>query len=427
MYRKTTLTLFCLLMALPLTAQPQDPIFVLTAKDYIYLHYLEYRNTFDHAGVEMRFGEIRLESGGEVQRINLVHWDTDARTLQDASGQIEQVDLAPYSRSEPFDLPEEPSTLHFYRILGMWAPSSTKPPTADDPPGGDPNTPWHIEDDTEWEIQLRASESDNVVMSLNTAGIAAHTDPYSNPFTGTGPRVANHSITIPAEHAGKNVYVQIVTRRWGNSPYGVTLMKRPGFYFNESAITDEKGNRRDDAYINALHDQWFQKVLEFCDSTRRATGWLPDDLKQWAFSPEQAAIFKARYYEDVATPSGLVSSEIRYQVPISRSVRPEPRVTEHTRYVPSVNILSVSPNPATSSAPCSVDVISLEETKPMVITLISSGGETLGTVWDGEMLYGSQILSLDFSGLQVAAGSYSLAVELLNGEVISRAAIAIVQ
>ncbi len=413
------------LMPLPVTAQPPETIFNITRDDWNYLQYLDYRNTFSYSGVEMRFGEIRVVSSTESKRINIVDWNIPDLTIQDNSGQVEQMDLEPNSRSEDFQLPQDAADIHFYRRTGMWAPSSAFPPDADDPPGGGSgNTPWDVMDKTEWEIQLRDATTHEILQVLNTAGIDAHDDPYSNPFYGDNPRLANHSVAVSQQHAGKTVYIQVVTRRWGSTPYGVTMMKEPGYYFNESAIMDEKGNRRDDAFIAALNNQWFQAVLDYCDEVRSTTGWLPKDTKLWFFTAEQNDIFLARYYEQEVVNGTTVWKAIKYPV----SGKPSTGATRDKAdiYVPVFSIRSITPNPISPVEPLNISLVGFEEMRLQLAVYTSSGAKA-GVVWSGTLAAGKHRLAIDLGAARIAAGAYSLVLEESSGEALSRKALTVIQ
>lgn len=188
---------------------------------------------------------------------------------------------------------------------------------------------------------------------------------------------------------------------------------------------DEKGNRRDDAYVAALNDQWFQAVLNYCNEVRAATGWLPEDTKLWFFSPEQHEMFRSRYYEQEVVDGTTVWKAVKYPV----SVKPSAGVTNEQAdfYVPVFSIRSVTPNPVSPAEPLNISLVGFEEMR-LQLAVYTTSGARAGIVWSGTLAPGKHRLELELGAVQIAAGVYSLVLEEPStGEALSRMALTVVQ
>ncbi len=402
----------------PFRTQAADPQFNIEESGRQWFRYLDFQNKFQYSAVDYKFGEVAVATNNETYRVNMTPWNSGGITVQNSGVQGDQNDLLPHSRTENFSLPaEEGGHINFYRALGMWAPSNAFPPEPDDPPGGGPGkTPWDVSDKTEWEVQLRRVSDEAILATLDKVGIESHTDPYSNPYYGTQPGDVNISRPIPAGYGGERVYLQIVPRRWGPTPYGISLMMDPPHWVNISAIVDESGTELSANEAESIRQQWFEAVMQYSSDVKQETGRLPQ--RPWLFWPHEQQVYSESFFQDEWVDGKLCRSEIPPPASSGRGVGDD-RLDNATsrKVVHAATLESVSPNPLSGNV---LTVKTGGYTASSVqLELITTEGRSLGRLWRGENPRGGQSINLDLSRYSLANGTYVLALKNDREETIA--------
>lgn len=386
-------------------AQPPEVVFNITPDDAAYISYLEFQNKFNYSAVDYMFGEVRILSSSANFRVNLRPWNSSAATIQGAGVQGENSDLLEFARTETFTMPEdEPVIVEFFRKVGKWAPSLAYPEQPDDPPGTPGRTPWDVLDQSEWLVELRLASTGETVLELDKVGVLPYDKFYTDAYYGTDPLYVRQSKEISNGHPGENVYIQIVPKRWGPTPFGMSLMLRQGGNINYSALSDEFGNFLSSSATIALSDQWFQAVLDYCETVKLNTGSLPAQQK-WRFSRAQFQTFQSTFFQQTILDG--------HEVLIEQNPPPTPRLLSKElieeasiAHVPALYLKEVTPNPV--SAETVKLVIGGHMDVATEISLTTTDGREVGVLWKGRIGKGGRSLSLSLPKL--ASGVYVIAV-----------------
>ncbi len=387
-------------------AQPPEYQFVITAEDAEYLHYLDYQNRFSYSAVEYRFGEVRVTSPTLSLRVNIAPWNTTQLTIQGIADQGDNTNLLEFSRTDIFTLPDdEPVTIDFYRRIGLWAPTLAFPPEPGDPPGTPGTTPWDVLDKSEWELRLLKASDGSLIKTLDLVGVDAHDDHYADAYYGTNPDRVKHSLAIPAAYAGSEVYIQVIPRRWGPSPYGLSLMRKASGMVNHSAVEDQYGNPLPEHQIASILDQWFNAVMEYCANYKQSTGTLPDH-NHWSFGRDQMDVFLSSFFTQVGGQANGVYEE-------NPPAEPKQGAAIQTIIqAPAMFLREVSPNPVSGET---IDIaVKGHAEKPVIIALHTVDGRELGLLWQGRTGRGDKSIRVDLP--ELAAGTYIITLKNVNGE-----------
>lgn len=390
-----------------LSAQPPQYIFNISPDDDAYLNYLEVQNKFEYSAVKYKFGEIWVTSATANFRVNLKPWTSTAASIQGTGAQGESTDLLEYTASEPFNLPnEEPATVHFYRRVSKWAPSNAFPELPTDPPGTPGRDPWDMDDQTEWVVEVRLASTGETIAELDKVGVNAHDKIYTPAYYGTDPLNVRQTKEISTGHPGELVYIQVVPKRWGPTPYGLTVMLRPTAFVNHSAIESEFGEPLSSSATAAINDQWFNEVLNFCTVVKQSTGALPEDIRHWNFTSQQNDAFRAAFLQ-LVTIDG-------YDVWIEQNPPPTPRLltkrigsNAQTVRASPVYITEIAPNPIVGG---SINILVDGQTEEAIeILLHTLDGREVGVLWKGNAGKGKQKFALSLP--ELTSGSYMLLIK----------------
>ncbi len=218
-----------------------------------------------------------------------------------------------------------------------------------------------------------------------------------------------HKRTLTTGHAGQDVYIQVVARRWVPTAYGISLMKERRLYLNDSTLVTELGAPLTDAEIFALHDMWFAAVLDYCDQVKAATGWLPQQTAHWDLTPAQRTVYKSKYMREEIVNGNSVWMENPPPSP-KRRVKSD---NVFRVYVGDASLRDINPNPS-DGAMLSVNVGAYRSVSAR-ISVFNLNGESLGQVWQGTIESGKSTLSIPIAALALANGSYSLILDKDDG------------
>src|SRR5690606_14733981 len=99
-----------------------------------------------------------------------------------------------------------------------------------------------------------------------------------------------------------------------------------------------------------LRDRWFAGLIDYCDSVKAVTGWLPD-LHGISFAKRSGlSIYHNRYFDPHVNAGGDTVWRERYTAPLpKRSGSSVPVQTQGaTKTAPVVTLAGLAPNPVTS-------------------------------------------------------------------------------
>ena len=404
-----------ILMFKPTTAVAFDeaPHFSITGDDARFLRYLEYRNGFDYSGSQYYVGEFRLKNANGVKLIPFVDWPAQQVLVQGDSAQGIDYSLLPMGRTDEFEIgPEGDNSIQFFRRMTSWAPSSAFP---DLPPGNeDPDyepTPWDVLDDSEWVIRVMRSSDAEHLFTIDSAGIPAHNDPNLDVRYGDNAKFVKHEVTLPPELNGETVYLQVVPKRSGPTPYGMKVLFVSN-WVTSSARYNEYGVER--GALNALQSQYLNAVFEYFDEVKTETGLVPE-MKFLQLDENGFQQLRERYFVPQTINGKLEWFDVntKPQVLISTITHPDGTVEKQVTEKGAILVNSVYPLPLNGP---SFDVnFTLRRPMELQVTLTSLAGRTLGELWAGQLAQATHTLSLELDLSELADGAYFLMFRSVDG------------
>ncbi len=405
-------------------------IFPITLENAKYLRYMYYQNNFDSAEVNYILGEFRLKNGSSVTRINVARkMAHEFIYIQgDSIHQGEDSVLINYGVSETFTYPQN-SQLEFYRELTSSAPCSY--------PLNNDTTKWlggsgdwkdgfwaigmgRILDNSQFVLQL-VRKSDNLVVAiLDSVGVAPNPNSVLAQRYGTEPDTNNHIMNLPDSFAGRQVYLRVSPRRTGTTAYGMNF-KVISTCINYSLLYDYKyitRNNCTESQINYFSSEFFSQLINYCDSVKNATGFLPGYISVYnkCLTKEQDSIFNYTYFEQIVRPSGDTIYVEKSNDSLFRERRLYINDTELKNRINEnlVKIISLYPNPVTKGKlNISLDCKNELNAGFEVFTL---DGKYIGKYWNGRLTPGLSNYMINVS--DISGGTYFLAIINDNNEVI---------
>jgi hypothetical protein len=234
---KSLIIIFVIISTSMMAKDP--PIFQNSEENTDFLKYFFYSNSFDSAKVTYFFGEVQLENGGNTSNIPLIHaLDTmENRFYQSLPQTGICTDLEELSKTENIIIPESgESKIKYYRILSV----SGNPCDGYEPDPGGPGD-WDISDETQFVIQCRNAKTDNLIAVIDSVVSKPNNDPNQDSISGTSPFLAFREWNVPLENHGDTLYLQVSPRRYGTTPYGMTMKEIP-MWANFKCIVDSAGD-----------------------------------------------------------------------------------------------------------------------------------------------------------------------------------------
>ncbi len=410
--------LFVVLLAVPeLTSAGNPAYFYYRNENKPLLHYFRFQNTFDSSMTTYVFGEVAMTAGGSTLRIPINSGVALSQNIAGANGTGEDTVLREYARTENFTLAGGGQISWFSEINSFRSPCD--PEVIDPEPGEGPNVPtaaWGMLDRSEFVVELVSADSNTRIAVLDSIGAAP---PQSGVLTdtryGTNPQKVLKQYSIPSGLHGKKVYMRVSPRRDGPTPYGMTMCKIKNT-INYSATYDSTGT----TYISYqdltdIFSSYFADLLDYCDSVKNATGWLPGSISGDGveLSAAESDTLHSRYF----TPAYDSVSHQHFWIEIppwvwSKRGAP-PRYEGST--VEVVSIQKVIPNPGSDRV---VLLLTAKVERQVVVRLYSSDGKAVD-VWSGLVREGESSIGIATDTFSV--GSYTIVVESRNGGRLSSA------
>lgn len=250
--RHALVVVACILMSV--SGKAGDTLFNYRESDAIYLRYLTSVNSFDSASVVYSLGELQLTGSSSSRRIpfdDSILIATEGRLNPNVQGI--QTSLLPYARSKTFTIASTEDSLRYYRCLTIANIDTLLRRTSS----------WRCQDRTEYVLQLVRSSNDSVLATIDSVGLDS-TMSISDTLKAFGTSVGAwcRSYNVNTSDKGFSVYLQLVPKRWGATPDGLTLIstQRP---FSESVFYNCGSSTPDSARWVALRSKLCEKFLEF--------------------------------------------------------------------------------------------------------------------------------------------------------------------
>lgn len=282
---------------------------------------LAYQNFFGEAYVACDMEEFRVNTGNSTQHICFKLGSNLYEGLKMRGDSVPGIDnkLSSISSTESFTYPKGSNLEYFCRMGTFVGCGDTEdPPTPHYDSKGNlidqaqilppEDIRWligkgKIKDNTSWTIHLCDSLTGEVLATIDSCGVNQNPNSdYAQKF-GKEPNKFNHSYTLPDNFAGRHVYINIVVRREGQTPYGVDLFVRAlpfsiaDLLENNGSLLDEKCPEYTD---EVLDNYYYNQVIQYCDSVKNATGWLPPNTYTFSFSQDSnSKKFFNRYYKEI--------------------------------------------------------------------------------------------------------------------------------
>lgn len=383
----------------------QDLFFNYRVEDRPFLNYYSIWNQFDSSAVMYWFGEVHSIHENVRQNAVLSLAFPGRVNIQDEGVEGVSSKLQGMARTENFTIPGAGEIRWFGQLLSFRTPCN---PSVSGDEHNKPGPGWGVTDWTEFVIQLVDAESDVVLAVLDSVGVrpTAPDGPRVDTRYGNHPEQVKRSAPVPAGYTGKQVYVRVSPRRYGPTPYGLAIT-RFSSWCNLTAEWDSTGTTQIPlSGTEVLRDLWFAGLIDYCDSVKAATGWLPD-LHGISFAKRSGlSIYHARYFTThVDGQTGDTSWVEKHTAVAKRGSSGTP--------APPASVQSIAPNPVTGETVDLELLVGLD--MHYRLEVVSLDGRRLGSVWSGFLNTGQARLTVPIPQ-NLAGGIYILLLEQENGE-----------
>lgn len=398
------------LCSVPVLPQSEHIFFNYRTEERPFLYYYSLWNQFDSSVVMYEFGEVHFING-TIRQNAVLSTLVPQRNLQGTNAQGISTDLEAMARTENFTIPGEGDIRWFGQLQSFQVPCNGLA-KRDEPNKPRPN--WGIVDQTEFVIQLVEAGSNMVLATLDSVGVrpTGAVPPVVDTRYGTNVERVKHSAVIPASYTGKQVYVRISPRRYGPTPYGLSITRYKS-WFNLTAEWDSTGTVQIPlSATDSLRDVWFTGLIAYCDSVKAETGWLPD-LHGISFAKKSGlAFYHDRYFNVQVDAHGDSSWVEKHTQPLGKRSR-NTQITGAVDRAPIASIASIAPNPIAGENAELLLLVGFD--MGYRLELISTDGQRLGTIWSGSLNIGRAKLTVPIPK-NLPNGSYVLLLEQATGE-----------
>ncbi len=384
-----------------------------TSLDAGRVNLLEYRQHWRYSGAAYYVGSfLQYDANGPR---DILYQNRTAATMTIEGGTMQGVDstlLAP-GRSDTFVIAGEGvCRILFYRSFYLFAPCDAYP---DAPPyNRDPNivtTPWDVDDNCEWRVQLRRSSDDAHLFTLDSVGVPIHDDPVLNPLYGEHVKRKRLCVVLPQEFNGEEVYLQVVVLRRGPTLRPIVLRRFPIWGGERAAAESFEPSACAD--FDPRSPEVFNSVLHYLDSVKIATGWQPR-LRNYPITPQQEALVKQRYSLESRHGRGDFRTEINVRPQRIEFWRDNPDGSRNTSVSLNDAIQYIAAEPEIVRDVCRL-TFTLRETMNVRCWLSTIAGQELQELWNGELNGSKHTLSLNIDRSALTSDTYLLFVSDADG------------
>lgn len=396
-----------------------DIIYDIGSENAMYLRYLYLQNKFDSADISYQLGELRLFNDNIERKIIFKRTFDEKEIIQGDSISGIDYKLLSHTITDTITIPEN-SRISYFRQLGVSLSCVYDKPmdSARNGYGGEA-TKWQdyfwvagknrILDDTEFVLEMVKTLDSSVVLVIDSVGVLKNPNTIIAPVYGTNPDKINHLKEIDSSYYGMNVFFRVKVKRDGLTPYGCTLAKIKS-WVSLSSLIEYDSIRSVKSITNEILDtivnEYFNKTMLYCDSVKKATGWLPSYLPDGnVFSSYQDSIFVNTFFKKVFWLGDSIIVE-------KDSVEYASRVTIHEPYIQNqaevelIKVKSVSPQPTEEDM--TLIIKSKNDLSGIEIFLFDIQGRKLKSLWTGNLYSGQNTIEIHNHSL--TKGIYFLSI-----------------
>jgi hypothetical protein len=242
----------------------QHHVYQVTKDDYEYLQHYTLLAAFDSAVVSYVFGEVQVGSAGGSRRIRLDTLLQLDSMLYNGPGLGVQTTLMAALRTRSFVIDSSDETLWFHRELRSRNFSGITNAFT---------SAWRFMDVTEFVVQIVDDSSNSVLATVDSVGLdsTAANGTGNPPYYGTNVATWSRSASLPQDVHGHTVYVRVVPKRYGSTPYGLTAsrigsrMSRSLLYgCSETELSGDSISVHDSVRFALIVENHWDEFSEFC-------------------------------------------------------------------------------------------------------------------------------------------------------------------
>lgn len=326
-----------------------------------YLRYLYISNHFQYAYVDYQLGEFLLLSDSSNTQIHFADYLTTQFGVKGSPVQGIDTVISGLAKTRTFTIPQGNNAIEFHRMMAVrhacsqfeGAPDSIQEKPLGGPVDyGHPNNHWrtgkgYVLDDQEFVLKIIDASTQAELYTIDSVGIKRNYDSLLAPRYGTNPDQYFQTVALPPSLQGKTVYIQLVPKRVGDTPYGMNLtMTRywvnQSIFYEVSPIGEEPMPTE---FYDSVYNDYFSKVIAYCDSVILAQGYLDMIYYKYYLVDENLQIFRSRYLEEV-TYNGVTYYRQLHWSPLAKL----PFMQK-----PDNDLMSVYPNPTEGKLTVSLD------------------------------------------------------------------------
>lgn len=370
-----------------------------------YLRYLYIHNKFDSADVSYQLGELRLFNNTIEKKLIFKRTFDEKDVIQGDSTIGIDYKLLDHTITDTITIPENAS-LSYFRQLGVSLSCLFDKPIDTDRNGfGGEASKWQdylwvagqnrIHDDTEFILEVVKTSDSSVVGIIDSVGVLKNPNTVIAPVYGTNPNKVNHLKPIDSSLFGMNVFFRVKVKRDGSTPYGCTLAKIP-YWVSQSSFIEYDSIKSvkiiSSEDFDTIINEYFYNTMQYCDSVKRSTGWLPGYLPDGkVFTAIQDSIFLNTFFKKVFWQGDTIMVE-KDSIEYAARITTDELITRNHQKKDLIKVISVSPQPTeddiTLTLNSKIDFFDIE------INLFDIQGRKLNRIWSGKLHSGQNIIEI---------------------------------
>jgi len=278
-----------------------DTLFLYKNENVPFLRYLQCTNTLSGATVVYRLGELGLKNSTASRRISFADSAILSQEfVQNGSGAGVQSSLLPFLKSNSFTIGSTEDTLLFYREISVAAMDTL----------GNTTSNWRLDDKSEFVLRLIRKSNDSVLAIIDSVGLDS-TATVSDTVSAYGVNVDVWCLKkyIPSPHRGIEVYLQLVPKRWGSTPYGMVATSSL-LEFSQSAYRNCGYTVQDSAGAKHFRDRRWSEIMSYLNTVWESDCYLPS-FPENGITSSQWDEFNSTFFD---VDSIFSNGDVRYHV-----------------------------------------------------------------------------------------------------------------
>jgi len=253
---RIVLTGLALFLSMPIHSMAQHTIgYQVTPEDADFLQHYSVIAAFDSITVSYVFGEVSIGTALQSRRIRLDTLLKQDGTLYNGSASGDQTTLGAALHTRTFLLTGTDSVIYFRRELTARNVNAIT---------GAFTSSWRLDDGSEFLLQVVRAVDGIVLAVIDSVGISA-TGSYSTATPavyGTSVNDWCRAVNVTPVMRGANVYLRILPRRSGSSPYGMSATRSVSHLSRRALFGCYQGDTLGSSYTYHM-EQRFQAILGY--------------------------------------------------------------------------------------------------------------------------------------------------------------------